>query len=80
MTQIVQPVNYHPVVLRVGRRLGRRRSVNDHDVPAPIRLAAGIAGMAYSEPEPKTPGNASPAFSPNTLAEIESELDTAGQT
>jgi hypothetical protein len=54
--------------------------VNDHDVPAPIRLAAGIAGMAYSEPEPKTPGNASPAFSPNTLAEIESELDTAGQT
>ena len=25
--------------------------MNDHAVPAPIRLVAGIAGMAYSRPE-----------------------------
>ena len=54
--------------------------MNDHDVPAPIRLAAGIAGMAYSEPEAEDAWQRITSFSPNTLAETESELDTAGQT
>ena len=25
--------------------------MNDHGVPAPLRIIAGLAGMAYSEPE-----------------------------
>jgi carboxymethylenebutenolidase len=54
--------------------------MNDHDVRAPIRLVAGIAGVAYSEPEAEDAWQRITSFFAEHLADTQSDPDTAGQT
>jgi carboxymethylenebutenolidase len=54
--------------------------MNDHVVPAPIRLVAGIAGMAYSLPEAEDSWQRILGFFAEHLAAAASDLGSAGQT
>ena len=53
--------------------------MNDHVVPAPIRLVAGIAGMAYSEPEAEDAWQRIITFFEEHLTGTENDLDATGQ-
>ena len=53
--------------------------MNDHAVPVPIRLVAGIAGMAYSEPEAEDAWRRIITFFEEHLTGTDSDLDAAGQ-
>lgn len=53
--------------------------MNDHAVPAPIRIVAGIAGMAYSEPEAEDAWQRIITFFEDHLTETASDVEGVGQ-
>lgn len=53
--------------------------MNDHAVPAPIRIVAGIAGLAYSEPEAEDAWQRIIAFFEDHLTETASDVEGVGQ-
>jgi carboxymethylenebutenolidase len=53
--------------------------MNDHAVPAPIRIVAGIAGIAYSEPEAEDAWQRIITFFEDHLTETASDVEGVGQ-